>query len=94
MKTPAPPQVIKEQNGKKIVYSADGKVLRNSTKDYNYALFGLLNTEWNPETRQKEASPLHWNLVGFGNDPIYMVWHWRNIFHCIQFAVVNISQTE
>lgn len=88
---PQVPQVTRIQKGSKTVYMANGKVLRNSTKEYKYALFGLLDVEWNPETRKQEASPLHWNLVGFGNNPTNLVNSWKNIFHCIEFGIATIE---
>lgn len=92
MKTIAIPQVTKTQKGKKTVYTSNGNILRTSTRDYKYALFGLLHSRYNSETRQWEDVPEgYWRIVGFGNNAYNLISSWKTIFHCERFEVVTIQ---
>jgi hypothetical protein len=92
MKTTAIPQVIKTQKGKKTVYISNGTILRTSTRDYKYALFGLIHSCFNHETRQWDEIPEgEWRLVGFGNNAQNLVNSWKSIFRCERFEVVTVQ---
>lgn len=86
------PTVTKTPKGNKVVYAADGGViLRTSTRDYKYVLFGLCNTYFNTETKKTEEGPDEWRFVGMGNNAQNLVNSWKSIWHCSKFEVVTIN---
>ena len=79
-------QVFKavQENGK-VLYSYNGKIVRNSKRDYKYALLFMAK-----ECMGATGDDEDWRVVGFGNNPSSLRSSWASIYHYGILQVVAI----
>lgn len=79
-------QVFKAlQNNGMIVYSHNGKIVRNSKKDYKYALLFMAK-----KCMGAHGDDEDFRVVGFGNNPHTLRTSWQRIFSYGVLQVVAI----
>jgi len=78
-------QVIKSENNGKFIYSFNGKVFRNSKRDYR---FGLMFKSVKSMGGSVDGD---FYLVALGNNANNLVSSWKHIYHYGELKVVEIA---